>query len=178
MTTSLVIPILFGMVAASVAAVLVVALRSGRVRPVRRWAWIVGVVLAVLGTAFTTVIVGGMTIAAIMDAGGAILPPWPLVFGLTALVCATVLAFVRPRWAAWVFAVTALAVPAAMAVLEAVSTEQAMAGEFPALAIAGFYSVRALITALFLWLGSLPVRDSRPRASQSPEPRSETVLTG
>ena len=178
MTTSLVTPILFGLVAASVAAVLVLALRRGRVHPERRWAWIVGVVLAVLGTAFNLFIVGGMTIAAIVDAGGAMLPPWSLVFGATALVCATVLAIVHPRWAAWVFAVTAVVVPGAMALLEAVSTEQALAGEMPALAIAGFYSVRALITALFLWLGSLPVRDSRPRASLSPEPRSETVLTG
>lgn len=178
MTTSLVFPILFALVAASVAAVLVVALRRGRVHPERRWAWIVGIVLAVLGTAFNLLIVGGMTIAAIVDAGGAIFPPLSLVFGSTALVCATVLAFVRPRWAAWVFAVTALAVPAVIAVLEAVSTEQAMAGEFPALAIAGFYSVRALVTALFLWLASRPVRGSRPPASPSPEPRSETVLTG
>ena len=178
MTTSLVFPILFGLVAASVAAVLVIALRRGRVPPVRRWAWIVGIVLALLGTAFNLLIVGGMTIAAIMDAGGAIFPPWSLVFGSTALVCATVLAFIRPRWAAWVFAVTALAVPAVVGMLEAVSTEQAMAGEFPALGIAAFYSVRALITALFLWLGSLPVRDSRPRASRSPERQSETVLTG
>ena len=66
MTTSLVFPILFGLVAASVAAVLVIALRRGRVPAVRRWAWIVGIVLALLGTAFNLFIVGGMTIATIM----------------------------------------------------------------------------------------------------------------
>jgi len=178
MTTSLLIPVLFGLVAASVAAVLVVALRRGRVPPERRWAWIVGLVLALLGTAYNLLIVGGMTIAAIVGAGGAMLPPVSLVFGSTALVCATALAFVHPRWAAWVFAVTAVVVPAAMALIQAPLTEQAMAGEFPALAIAAFYSVRALITALFLWLATRPVRGSRPPATPSPAPRSESVPIG
>lgn len=178
MTTSLVIPILFGLVAAAVASALVAALRRGRVPPARRWAWIVGLVLATLGMAYNLMIVVAMLISVALADEGPDQPMWSLLFGSVALACATVLAFVNPRWAAWVFGVTAVVVPAMVALTSAMVEPQAMAEEFPALAIVGFYSVRALVTALFLWLGSLPVRDSRPQASPSPEPRSETVLTG
>ena len=178
MTTSLVIPILFGLVAAAVAAVLIVALRRGRVPPARRWAWVVGLVLAALGMAYNLMIVVAMLISVALADEGPDQPMWSLLFGSTALACVTVLAFVNPRWAAWVFATTALVVPAMVALTSAVVDPQAMAEEFPALAIVGFYSVRALLTALFLWLGSRPVTGSRPPASPSPARRSESAPTG
>jgi hypothetical protein len=178
MTTALLFPLLFGLVAASVATVLVVALRRGRVPPARRWAWVVGLVLAALGMAYNLTIVVAMLISVALADEGPDQPMWSLLFGSIALACVTVLAFVNPRWAAWVFGVTAVVVPALVALTSAVVDPQAMAQEFPALAIVGFYSVRALITALFLWLGSLPVRGSRPPASPSPAPRSENVPIG
>ena len=175
---SWVLSLIFGATAVVVAVVLALAVRRGREPASRQWAWIVGVVLAVLGTVFNLFIVVGMTIAALVSAGGAVLPSWSLVFGSLALVCATVLAFVNPRWAAWVFGGTAVVVPALVALAQAGAEPETMAGEFPALGIVGFYSVRALITAAFLWLGSWPVTGSRPPASRSRAPRSENAPSG
>ena len=160
--------LVFGCVAVAAVALAVLAFVRGREPPTRRWAWITGLVLAVVGTAFHLLVALGATIAS-----GQV--TW-LLLGSIALVSATVLAFVRPRWAAWIFAVTAVLVPLAITVVNAVVPD--VAAEFPALVVVGFYSVRALITAAFLWVGSRPVTGGRPPASPSPVPRSESVPTG
>lgn len=174
MSVELVYTLIFGAVAAACVAVLIVAIVRGRTPPTRTWAWVTGLVIACLGTAGHLALTAGIlvNVATSVDA-----PPWWLLLGSTSLVAATILAFIRPRWAAWLFAVTALLVPAALAVVEGVMTPT-MADVFPAAVVAGFYSVRALIAALFLWWGSRPVRGERPPASPSPERQSETVPIG
>ena len=172
---SLAVPyvLLFVTAALVAAGALVAALAKGRERSPRTWAWVTGLVIAVLGTAFHLLIAVGATIAS-----GQV--TW-LLLGTLALVCATVLAFVRPRWAAWLFAGTAVVIPLAIAAINAALTPS-LGDEMPALVVAGFYSVRSLAAAAFLWLSTLPVRapvtGGRPPASPSPAPRSETVPTG
>ena len=128
----------------------------------------IGFVLAIIGTAFHLLVALGATIAS-----GQV--TW-LLLGSVALVAATVLSFVRPRWAAWAFAVTAVAVPLAIAAVNLVVPE--VAAEFPAFVVVAFYSVRALITAAFLWVGTRPVTGGCPPASPSRVPRSESVPIG
>ena len=160
--------LVFGAAAVGVGVVLVLALRRGRERPTRMWAWVLGLALAVLGTLGNLAILIGTLLA---EGGG--LAGW-LAFGSLALVEATVLAVVRPRWAALVFAATAVVMPALVALTEALGTGP-MADAFPAAVVLGFYSTRALVTAVFLGLATWPVRGGRPPASPSPAPRSESV---
>lgn len=160
----------FATAALTTVGILVLAIARGRQRPTRMWAWITGLVIACLGTASHLMLAGGI-VASATDT------PWWLLLGSTALVSATVMAFVRPRWAAWVFAVSAVAIPAVLAVIEI--TAPATATEvFPAAAVAAFYSPRVLLTALFLWIATIPIRGARPPASPSPVPRSESVPIG
>lgn len=144
-------PALIILAAAALASaiVLIVALRQPRLRPTRRWAWIVGVVIACAGTAFHLVI----SVATVIQAGGV---TW-LQLGTLALLCTTALAFVQPRWAAWLFAATAIVIPIALTAVDMIGPPPE-AEALPGAVVVGFYSVRALVTAAFLGVATLPPR--------------------
>ncbi len=161
--------LIFGATAVIAVSLLVLAIARGPVRPERTWPWLLAVIIMVAGALLNgAVLIGGL----LNNAAGI---AWMLP-ATVALLAATAMMFVRPRWAAWTLAVTALAVPALvfLATLVVGNPEQGQ-DLLPAMLI--FYSVRSLVAAGLLWLADRP-RGVRPPASPSPAQRSESVLTG
>lgn len=128
--------------AISAIAVAVVAYRRGRQRPIRTGPWVTGLVLAALPAGFITMI----SVPATFLGGSA----WLLIgaAGLWALVALTVM---NPRWAAWVFVGSGVALPILLTFgsLFTPTGEPVLIEPGSAL---GVYTLRALVTAgLLLW---------------------------
>lgn len=133
--------IVVGLGVASALVLLITALVRGRRKPQRLWQWIAALVLQGVPAAFLTlpaVITIVQGIQAWITVG---------VIGLWLLIGLTI---VRPRWAAWELAATAVAVPVL------VLAGGQIVPSFPGLPIEpvmvlGFYSARSTIAAGLLW---------------------------
>ncbi|MBI1351039.1 MAG: hypothetical protein GC156_07970 [Actinomycetales bacterium] len=162
--------IIFGIAAVLVVSVLGAALADGRVKPERLWPWVLAAIVMVAGALLNIAV----TIGGLFTSTGEI--RW-MVPADVALLAATALVFVRPRWAAWTLGISAVVVPALVYLATLIVADPTMGQDMlPVMVI--FYSVRALIAAGLLWLATLPARGARPPASPSQEPRSVSAPTG
>jgi hypothetical protein len=170
MTMELALWLIFGGVAVVTVGLLAVALSRGRVRPVRTVPWVVAAILMLAGLLLNIAV----TVGGLLTAPGEI--TWLLPASL-ALLAATILLFVEPRWAAWTLAVTSIVLPALVLAATLIVDNPELGRDLLG-AMLMFYSVRSLAAAGLLWWATTPARGARPQASPSPERRSESAPIG
>ena len=158
MSAEAVFTVIVGLLAAIVLVLVALAVPRGRQRPARLGPWIAALVLAVVPALLFTAV----AVSAIVAGEG-----WWVLIGFAGLWSLVALAVLRPRWAAWAFIGSGVALP----VLLATSALLIATGE-PMIDLGhaiGFYTIRALVTgALLMWAGSTrattPSTDRRPAA--------------
>lgn len=173
MTSSLPMYLIVGTGATSAAILVVLAVIKGRRPPARRGPWLAAVILAGLPAAF----LAPMALAATAVSREA---NW-LVIGALGLCLAFVLAFLRPRWAAWVFICSGLLLPVLVWMAETV-VEQPQESTIGAAQALGIYTWRALLTgALLLWSirprRAVPNSGAEQSAVATPSPTSPSPTT-
>ncbi len=132
---------------------------AGYEQPLRRWAWIVAIVLLGIGESFRLMVGIGTTV----QGGWSV--SWPLVGAIAAgFVLAG--AVIRPRVAQWFLVATAVVLPLVL-LPGTLGWFGLVMPEITAEHVAGFYSLPALVTAgaLFVATERLPRRSPRAPGS-------------
>lgn len=134
---------------------LFLALRAGKDKAQRPWAWAIGLVLLGISVAFHLVLATGVTARLLnapdTQAWEAGLSDAPIVIGTAALVVSLVAAFWRPVWAGWFLLATAAAIPPVLWLVQlAVREDQTNA--IPAAVLLMTYSVPTAVISIFLLL--------------------------
>lgn len=140
------VTVVVAVLALSVVALVVIALRRGRTPPLRTGPWVVALVLTVIPALFITIVaVVTMIHGSAWVALGAV--------GLWALVTLTI---VKARWAAWAYLVSGVAFP----ILLAIGALVMPAGEPMMLEPANglMYTIRVAVAAALLIWATHPVR--------------------
>lgn len=126
-------------------ALLIFALRSGRIAPVRRLPWLIAIIVLGIDVAYHAVV----SVAALATGGG-----WEaawLPIGTLAIAGVLAIAILQPRIAGWWFIASAALMPAVLAIGDAIFTS-GTESEIPIAVMLGFYSTRAAIVGgLLVW---------------------------
>lgn len=134
------------------AAVLTVAVRRGRTKPVRPVPWWIAIVVLSLDVAYHAVI----SIAALFAGGWE--GSW-IAIGTLAIAGVLATAILQPRVAGWWFIASAALMPAVLAITD-VFMPASQDSQIPLAVMLGLYSTRAVIVGILLvWSGTPRARD-------------------